>query len=151
MSEFLHLTLMTARFQVAVEFAILFENRLLLGKRATTKDYAPGIWEIPSGRLEDHEEPMQALLRECEEELGIRVTPLLPYNSYFFERGKGNPLIVISYLCKINKNDISKIQKSSEHDELKWVPLSEVLNYLHFEQQKRDFKALQQLLAHCSF
>ncbi len=50
----------------------------LLGQRAPDTVYA-GYWEFPGGKVEPGETPAQALCRELEEELGIRVTQLRPW------------------------------------------------------------------------
>ena len=54
---------------------IVVNGRLVLAKRKK-EDHLGGFWEFPGGKIEDGETPEMALVREIEEELGIRVTPV---------------------------------------------------------------------------
>jgi len=51
---------------------ILIDDQFLLAKRPQGKPYA-GYWEFPGGKIETNETVHQALERELEEELGIRI------------------------------------------------------------------------------
>ena len=54
-------------------------GRILLARRTAGRDLA-GAWEFPGGKVEPGETPQQALARELDEELGIRLrasTPLV--------------------------------------------------------------------------
>ena len=46
------------------------DGRVLLSQRPNGKEMA-GLWEFPGGKVEPHESPEVALIRELEEELGI--------------------------------------------------------------------------------
>jgi 8-oxo-dGTP diphosphatase len=52
-------------------------DRVLLARRTEGRDLA-GLWEFPGGKVDAGETPMQALARELEEELGIRVQATEP-------------------------------------------------------------------------
>jgi 8-oxo-dGTP diphosphatase len=52
-------------------------GRVLLARRTAGRDLA-GAWEFPGGKVEAGETPQQALARELQEELGIRVTAATP-------------------------------------------------------------------------
>lgn len=61
-----------------VSFLLVEGNNILLERRAEDKETDPGLINIPGGHIEDGENQVEALLRECKEELNI--TPL----SYYF-------------------------------------------------------------------
>lgn len=54
------------------------DGSFLLGQRAPGTFY-PGYWEFPGGKVEAGETPAQALCRELDEELGLRVLKLRPW------------------------------------------------------------------------
>lgn len=47
------------------------DGRVLISQRPQGKALA-GLWEFPGGKVESHETPEEALVRELEEELGIK-------------------------------------------------------------------------------
>ena len=58
--------------KLVVGAAIISEGRLLAAQRSAPPDLA-GLWEFPGGKVEPGESPEGALVRECDEELGVRV------------------------------------------------------------------------------
>ncbi len=54
---------------VAVAF-IRRESRYLLQRRPAGSSRFPSLWELPGGKVEPHESPVEGLLRELREELG---------------------------------------------------------------------------------
>jgi len=58
---------------VAVGILRRSDGHVLFAQRPPDKVYA-GYWEFPGGKIEPGETPMHALVRELEEELGIRVS-----------------------------------------------------------------------------
>jgi 8-oxo-dGTP diphosphatase len=53
-------------------------GEFLLAQRPEGKPYS-GYWEFPGGKIEANEDPRAALVRELEEELGIKVTAATPW------------------------------------------------------------------------
>ena len=108
--------------KVVVFGILLHEDRALLVKRAPSRAFYPGLWDLPGGHSEDGEEPEQTLVRELAEELGVvpkeyRELPIrslnaegLPVHCYHVAQWTGMP---------------SNLQEH-EHSEIAWVRLTEV-------------------------
>jgi 8-oxo-dGTP diphosphatase len=66
---------------VAAGLILRADGQLLLGQRPEGKPWA-GWWELPGGKLEPGETVLQALARELEEEIGIKVTHATRWVTY---------------------------------------------------------------------
>ena len=67
---------------------------LFLQKRTRTKDIQPGKWDSSvGGHMQPGETPEQAALREAEEELGLRNTPLHFAYQYIWRSSRETELI----------------------------------------------------------
>ena len=69
--------------EVAVAVVLAPDGRVLLTRRPAGKPYA-GYWEFPGGKVEAGETAAVALVRELEEELGIRVHRAHPWLTQTF-------------------------------------------------------------------
>ena len=49
------------------------KQRILITRRPLSAPYGAGLWEFPGGKLEAHETPDAALVREVKEEVGLEV------------------------------------------------------------------------------
>ena len=54
------------------------DGEVLLGRRSPLKRFYPNCWDLIGGKIEPGETPAQALVRECEEEVGVRPTRFAP-------------------------------------------------------------------------
>jgi 8-oxo-dGTP diphosphatase len=98
------------------------KDRCLLLKRSMASKGNPGKWEFPGGKLEEGEDFDFGLLREVEEETGLRIT---------LERAVGtsqsessNRRIV--YLIMEGRSESTDVRLSEEHDDYVWVPPGEL-------------------------
>ena len=59
--------------------ALIQHARLLLGHRCKSREWFPGVWDLPGGHVEPGESEADALTRELAEELGVRISrPAVP-------------------------------------------------------------------------
>lgn len=121
--------------------AVVF--RLEKGKRLyLLLHYGAGHWDFVKGHVEENESEHETLLRELREETGIRDAVLLKgfkeTISYWFERNseKVNK-DVIFYLLETKTPEV---RISNEHTEFKWLPFTEALKLLTFENAKKVIK-----------
>ena len=93
------------------------DNRVLIAQRPAGKSMA-GLWEFPGGKVEPHETPEAALIRELKEELDIDVTEacLAPFTfaSHAYEKFH---LLMPLYVCRRWRGT----PRPTEGQTLKWV------------------------------
>jgi 8-oxo-dGTP diphosphatase len=106
-------------------------GRYLLLRRAATKDFAAGVWECVTGRVDQGESFEEAARREVREELGVEARLEAILGTTHFYRGTAvpeNELLGVIYLATIA--DPSAIALSGEHDEARWVTAVEAATLL---------------------
>lgn len=102
-------------------------DKYLLLRRAADKDFAGGIWECVTGRVEQGEGFEDALLREVREELGVEVELEFILGTTHFYRGAATPENeLIGVVCLVSLDDPESIRVSSEHSEARWMSAAEI-------------------------
>ena len=101
------------------------DGRVLIAQRPAGKRMA-GLWEFPGGKLEEHERPEDALIRELKEELAIDVQEacLAPL-TFATHRYEDFALLMPLFVCR----RWSGTPVAKEHRALKWVRPAELANY----------------------
>ena len=82
------------------------------------------LWEFVGGKVEPGETKEQALVRECKEELEI----LLSVGDIFMEVTHEYPDITV-HLTLINATIAEGEPKKLEHNDIRWITPSEIVNY----------------------
>lgn len=126
-------------FMVAVGAIILDSatGKILLLKR--NDQFHFGEWEVPYGRLAQHEEVLAGLARELQEETGItkfdvkRVLRL--WHVYRGEKTADKEIFGTTFLISVTN---PKITLSDEHTEYCWVEPSEALNMIKVKGIRAD-------------
>ena len=101
------------------------DGRILLAQRPEGKSMA-GLWEFPGGKVETGETPEETLIRELEEELGIRtrVACLAPltFASHAYDDFH---LLMPLYICRRYEG----VPQGREGQALKWVRAKALRDY----------------------
>jgi 8-oxo-dGTP diphosphatase len=106
-------------------------KKYLLLRRSEQKDYARGIWECVTGRVDQGESFEDALHREVREELGVSVHIEHILGTTHFYRGSSSPeneLVGVIYLCFLA--DPASIHIGPEHSEYRWLTTEQALDLL---------------------
>jgi 8-oxo-dGTP diphosphatase len=103
--------------------AIIFnEDKFLVIKRGDTAPSNPNKWDFPGGDVDFGEDLYDSIKREIEEETGLKIDVLEPYEVHSRITYDKNHWITIAYKCNTENSDI---KLSYEHSEYKWVNLEE--------------------------
>lgn len=90
-----------------------FQRPLLLAARHGPQKQRPGRWEFPGGKREAGESLEQALHREIQEELQVKVEILEPLSPVCLQEQQ---LILHPFRCALQSGE----PRSQEHDQLIW-------------------------------
>lgn len=121
-------------FRLAAKGFVFNEGKILLIKRNKNDVHKPDIWEIPGGRLEIGEDPKIGVLREIEEETGLKSEIVAVLNVKHFVRDDGQTITSIIFLCESLGKEIIL---SEEHSKFEWVEIyncrEKLTNHYHSE------------------
>jgi mutator protein MutT len=103
--------------QVIVGAAIVRDGQVLAARRSAPAALAGG-WEFPGGKVEPGETEMQALVRECEEELGVLVVPGQRVGG---DVRTATGAVLRVWLAELADPQGAEPRPLQDHDELRWL------------------------------
>lgn len=111
--------------ECVVTGALIQHERLLLGHRSAGRAAYPGVWDLPGGHVELGESPLDALVRELGEELGVLISrpavqPLARLHPLEYEPSFELVIWVVTDWAGQVTNCAPM-----EHDELRWFGTDE--------------------------
>lgn len=92
--------------------------RVLAAQRSYPPDLA-GLWELPGGKVHEAENDIDALVRECREELGVEVHPLTRLGD---DVTIGPQAVLRVWWAELVRGE----PKALEHSALRWLARDEI-------------------------
>ncbi len=101
------------------------DSHILLLKRPED-DFMGGIYELPSGKVEDNETLETALYREVEEETGLKVRKIKRYLGHFdYESKSGKKTRQFNFAVTVEEPIEIRLQ---EYDDYAWLDKDQIQN-----------------------
>lgn len=101
------------------------DGRVLIAKRPPGKPMA-GLWEFPGGKLQPGETPEACLIRELDEELGIKVTnSCLAPLTFASHTYPDFHLLMPLFVCRRWDGTVRPL----EHSDIRWVRPADLQTY----------------------
>ena len=106
------------------------DGKLLIGKRALTKSFLPGKWELPGGHVEFGETVKECLERELIEEFNIEIILGEPYAefTYLMNEDRDHVIEVLYFAQMKNPDQVIPLNRV-DHEEHAWITEEEVDKY----------------------
>jgi 8-oxo-dGTP diphosphatase len=123
------------------------DGRVLIAQRPAGKSMA-GLWEFPGGKVERGESDLSALVRECTEELGVRVQPQaflgeVPLDGVVAGGPSGASTLRL-WWGRIAAGELV----AHEHTELRWLGADELEDLAWIAADRPLLPAVRTLLTH---
>ena len=101
-------------------------------------------WSFPKGHIEDGEDSINAMIREVKEETGLSIKILceLPEQNYLHP--SGNTVSTKMFLVQSENDNLLKLEYKT--DDIKWVPINEVISVLSYNNLKDYFKKVYHII-----
>lgn len=97
-----------------------YDEEVILLRRAPHESY-PGLWELPSGKVEEGESISEALARELEEETGLKLDHIRQEVSSFSYEVHGEEREQRNFIVEVSNP--GELRLSEEHDRATLAPL----------------------------
>jgi 8-oxo-dGTP diphosphatase len=123
--------------RVVVGAAIVRDGRVLAARRTAPAETA-GRWEFPGGKVDDGESDAESLVREVEEELGVRVT----VGEWLDGEEPIGPYLLRVAIATLDGGEPAP----TEHDELRWLAPDELDDVDWLEGDRPFLAELSQVL-----
>ena len=107
------------RYPVSIKGVVFHQGRVVILKNERDE------YELPGGKLELDETPVQCVAREIQEELNVEVVVEGIVDSWLYHINNETHVVIITYFCRVAE-ETPNIIKSSEHKEVKFATIEEL-------------------------
>lgn len=101
---------------------LIKDGKVLILKRSSTDEWMPGHYGLPGGKIESGEDILDALSRECKEEISVDISPK---DLIFLPKISKNKQHAFYYATKFNGD----IKLDFEHDDFQWINPKDLSKY----------------------
>ncbi len=116
--------------KIVLGAVVVSGSKALILQRHENESVYPGMWELPSGKKDNLEPSMSALLREVKEEAGLDVEPVAPISVFDYQIEKPDEIrdsVQINFLARPKGSPT--VALSSEHQAFAWITADELDGY----------------------
>lgn len=119
------------KYQAITACAFLHKNgKLFIAKRADTKKFLPGKYELVGGHIDFGETIEEGLKREIAEELKMDVIIENPYHAFTYISENGNKHSVeIDYFARMKNPEQEITPNPKDHSGYRWIGANEIDEY----------------------
>ena len=104
--------------------------KVFLPKRADTKKFLPGLYELPGGHIDYGEDIVAGLKREIKEEFGMTVNIGDPFAAFtYVNTVKGSHSIEVIYFARFIEPIGNIIINPEDHSEYRWLSVDEIAEH----------------------
>lgn len=131
------------KIQKIIACAFIHKNgKLFVARRADTKKFLPGKYELPGGHIEFGEKIEDGLKREIREEFGFDVVVSDPFYAFTYTRDNDmvHSVEVDYFVTLADPNQKIKLNLE-DHSEYHWITKKEILNF--FEEDDEECRAIR--------
>ncbi len=94
---------------------------VFLPRRAATKKFLPGVFELPGGHIDYGEDIVTGLKREIDEEFGVAITVGSPFGVFdYVNEIKGSHSIEVVYFAQFADPEAHIVLNPADHSEYIW-------------------------------
>lgn len=114
-------------------------EKVFLPKRAETKKFLPGVYELPGGHIEFGEDLIAGLKREIKEELSLEIVVGDPFYAFTYNNPiKGSHSVEIVYFASLVDPNTKILLNPEDHSDYIWVGLEDLDRITHPAKGKND-------------
>lgn len=115
------------------------EEKLFLPKRAETKKFLPGVYELPGGHIDFGEDIKNGLKREIQEEFHMNISLGDPFYAFTYMNNiKGAHAIEVVYFATFTDSITQIVLNPEDHTEFIWLSENNIDQVLSSVKNEED-------------